>query len=123
MDGGSSKRELSGCLLGIFPGLPGSLVCGRVEGGGVGVGGGHARPSCVVGRNRRVSLCLGSSILRRGGGRCSFTGTPARLSVLCRSRGVVLVSGRPKLLYRPSNGRCATALVTTIGHELFGDNR
>lgn len=122
--GGSTGRQLSGFLRGEFGALPGSLVCGCVEGGYVGMGNGGYSVRAVLGRNSVLAFCVGSRFFRtsrRGG--CRFVGTPGAFSVICRSRGLVLVSGGPNVVMRPSGGCRFSSLITEIRRCLCSGNR
>lgn len=89
----------------------------------MGIGKGETRVSAQLHLNSGISVCVGSRFFRGGRSACSFLGTSGRLSVVCRSRGVVLLSGGINILYRPSGRRCISALVNHVGHCLCRGNR
>ncbi len=123
ISGGSMSLQLSGFVAGMYPALPPSLVFGCVHAGHVGMGNGHTRVSAELRLKSIISTCVGSRFFAPAAPGCSFLSTPIGLSVICRSRGVVLIGGGRKLLIRPSGGRCNSALVTQVRRCLCRGNR
>ncbi len=120
--GGSTNRQLSGFLAGACHRLPLPLVCGTVHGGSVHLGSGQYSVTSHLGRKSIVHLFLPSSTLRVTPPTCRFVRTSGRLSVICRSRRLLLLGGGTNLLIRPSDGRFTSALLFQIRQCLCRGN-